>query len=40
MTDQNYILATRHYSYAVLARSLQTIITNITGVSDTAIDLY
>lgn len=31
MTEHNYELAVRHYSYSVLLRSLRTLITNITG---------
>jgi glycosyltransferase involved in cell wall biosynthesis len=31
MTARNYELATSHYSYSVLSRSLRTLITNITG---------
>jgi hypothetical protein len=32
--SHNYEVAKRFYSYAVLRRSLRTLITNITGLSD------
>jgi len=34
MVDHNYAVARRFYSYSVLRRSLRTLITNITGLSD------
>ena len=31
MVNENYGLATRHYSYAVLRRRLQTLVINVMG---------
>lgn len=34
MVDHNYLVAVRYYSYSVLRRSLRTLITNITGLTE------
>lgn len=34
VVEHNYVMARRYYSYAVLRRSMRTLITNITGLED------
>ena len=34
MTEHNFRVAIRYYSYSVLRRSLRTLITNVTGLTE------